>query len=383
MLADGATTGSVTLASNGDARCAIVTPKEDAALAPISASKLAAYFQEHVGVQPPILSSSDMTDAEPHETWIVLDAGENHPLLAKLGVKCDVPVDRVDAYHLLIVPHGKHQIIALAGRSAAGVKFAAYRFMEEMEIDQHDVRVGPLDVRASPFFRTRSVSLFNIWRVPVDVIRRCNLESWPTEKVQRSIDIYDAFGFNAVETHDRFHEDFLKAVYGISRAQRRDKVYARATAPPRRNDGFPAALGHFCRPSGERAEDGSPRLDLTTSLRTSLKNARAGDGDPRLRVEKLCQPRRSPDRALGRRWRRASGFHATVKDSVLLHNELVAAFWAINPKVASTFNLWGMAYLRGKRGWPGYDDHRSICDAGILPKVSPSRNTTRARSIVY
>jgi hypothetical protein len=86
-------------------------------------------------------------------------------------------------------------------------------------------------------------------------------------------------------------------------------------------------------------------------------------------------------------WADAGGIHpgskATVKDAMLLHNELVEAFRAINPKVQSSFNLWGMANPRGKRGWPGYVDHRSICDAGILPSDVAIAQTTRSRTHEY
>jgi hypothetical protein len=77
------------------------------------------------------------------------------------------------------------------------------------------------------------------------------------------------------------------------------------------------------------------------------------------------------------------GSNATVKDSMLLHNELVDAFRAINPKIASDIQSLGMANPRGKRGWPGYKDHRSICDAGVLPKDVGIAQTTRARSRAY
>ena len=383
-LAEGTTTPSITLAGNGEERSAIIAPKDDAALARI-AGKLADYFQQQVGVKPPILTESDLNDAESHETWIVLDAGENHPLLAKLGVKCDVPVDRVDAYHLQVVPHGKHQIVALAAAAPPAQEFAAYRFMEEMEIDQREVRVGPLDVRASPFFKTRSVSLFNIWRVPVDVIRQCNLESWPKEKVQQSIDTYDAFGYNAVETHDRFHEDFLKAVYGITRAEWREKVYALCDRA--HEDGMTV----FLRQWGNSVA--LPVKELKGGYTPfGFDNLAPDIPEERKRWETEIRDYTSKnyashvDHLIGH-WADAGGVHqgssATVKDSMLLHNELVAAFRAINPKIDSTFNLWGMANPRGKRGWPGYDDHRSICDAGILPKDVAIAQTTRARSIGY
>jgi hypothetical protein len=77
------------------------------------------------------------------------------------------------------------------------------------------------------------------------------------------------------------------------------------------------------------------------------------------------------------------GSHATIKDAMLLHNELVSAFRAINPKIQSSFNLWNMDNPRGNRSWPGYVDYRSVTTAGILPKDVIIAQWTRANSRPY
>jgi hypothetical protein len=377
---------SAALISQGRERCAIVVTKDDALLSR-TATKLAEYFQQQTGGKPPVLSEADLLDSEPHETWIVLDGRDGQPLLAKVGVSSNVPKDRDDAYHLQVIPRGKHTIVALAGRSAAGAKFAAYRFMEEMEIEQHDARIRALDVRASPFFKTRSVSLFNIWRVPVDVIRQCNLESWPKEKVQQSIDTYDAFGFNAVETHDRFHEDFLKAVYGITRAEWREKVYALCDRA--HEDGMTVFFRQWGNSVALPIKADTMKGGYTPFGFNNLAPdipAEKKRWDAEIRDYTATNYATHIDHLIGH-WADAGGVHegskATVKDSMLLHNELVGAFRAINPKIESTFNLWGMANPKGHRGWPGYVDHHSICDAGILPKDVAIAQTTRAHSHAY
>jgi hypothetical protein len=376
----------VALVSGGTERCAISIPRSDALLAR-TATKLADYFQEQTGAKPSVLSDTELVDSEPHDVWIVLDGGDGWPTLSKLGVKPNVPDDRTDAYQLQVVPHGKHTIVSLAGRSAAGVKYAAYRFMEEMEIENHEARIRPLDLRASPFFKTRSISLFNIWRVPIDVIRQCNLEAWPKEKVQQNVDTYDAFGFNAIETHDRFHEDFLKAVYGITRAEWRDKVWAMCDRA--HEDGMTV----FFRQWGNSVALPIKKDTLKGGFTPFGFNNLAPDipeekkrWDTEIRDYTSKNYASHIDHLIGH-WADAGGVHegskATVKDSMLLHNELVAAFRAINPKIESTFNLWGMANPRGHRGWPGYEDHRSICDAGVLPKDVMIAQTTRAHSHEY
>jgi hypothetical protein len=242
-----------------------------------------------------------------------------------------------------------------------------------------------MDVTASPFFATRSVSLFNVWRVPVEVIRQCNLEAWPAEKIQRSIDTYDAFGFNAVETHDRFHEDFLKAVYGISRDEWRAKVWALCDRA--HEDGMTV----FLRLWGNSVA--LPVKELKGGYTPfGFVNLSPDIPEERARWEKEIRDYASQnyaghiDHLIGH-WADAGGItpgsHATVEDAIRLHNELAAAFRAINPKVQTTFNLWGMKNPRGKRGWPGYVDHRSICDSPLLPKDVGIAQTTRAHSHDY
>jgi hypothetical protein len=379
------------LTSNGLATCAIVCDPANA-LSARSAARLADYLSEHAGAKPPVLAPSQLEKVDVHDTLILIDGGRDLPLLSKAGIKASIPDGRDDAYALKVVhrPNVAGQwVIAAAGRTPAGAKYATYRLMEEMQIDDgasgRAARIAALDVQARPFFPRRSVSLFNIWRVPVNVIRQCNLEAWPVEKVQRSIDTYDAFGFNAIETHDRFHEDFLKNVYGTTRAEWRDKVYAmcdRAHA-----DGmtvFFRMWGNSVALPVKKLENGYTPFGFV-NLAPDIPEERAR-WEREVRDYAATNYASHIDHLIGH-WADAGGIHpgsdATVKDAMLLHNELVAAFRKINPKVQSTFNLWGMANPRGKRGWPGYVDHHSICDAGILPNDVCIAQTTRSHSHVY
>jgi hypothetical protein len=374
---------TLTLVANGEARCTILCDLNDA-LSSRTAAKLSNYLSEQVAAKPRVVGEQDLNTIDRGHLLIVIDGSENQRLLTKVGVQADVPTDRADALSIKATQKADRWVIALAGRTPAGAKYATYRLMEEMQIEGHDARVAALDLRASPFFPTRSVSLFNIWRVPVETIRQCNIEAWPLEKVQRNIDTYDAFGFNAIETHDRFHEDFLKGVYGISRAEWREKVYAmcdRAHA-----DGMTV----FLRLWGNSVA--LPVKEVSGNTPFGFVNLAPDIPEERKRWESEIRDYASKtyashiDHLIGH-WADAGGVHpgsqATVKDSMLLHNELVTAFRAINPNVQSTFNLWGMANPRGIRGWPGYEDHRSICDAGILPKDVAIAQTTRSHSHVY
>lgn len=371
------------LVAAGQPRCAIVAPLEDE-LAKRTAARLAAYLHEQTGAKPPVLSGTGAAgDSQP--AIIVIDGSSNHSLLAKFGITIDVPGDRADAYHLRVVRQDKHTVIAVAGRSTTGAKYGVYRLMEEMELSQGSAAVSDLDLAISPFFKTRSVSLFNVWRVPVEVVRRCNLESWPAERIQRAIDAYDVLGFNAVETHDRFHEDFLKAVYGITREQWREKVYALCDRA--HEDGMTVFLrlwGNSVALPVSGLKDGYTPFGFV-NLAPDIP-AERNRWETEIRDYASRSYAAHVDHLIGH-WADAGGIHpgshATIKDAMLLHNELRAAFRAINPKIETSFNLWNMARPQGRRGWPGYVDHRTITTAGVLAKDMIIAQATRARSLPY
>lgn len=372
------------LTQAGKAQCAIFCDQADP-LCMRTTARLADYLLEQTGVRPPVLGRDKLKSSDSYQTLIIIDGKEDLNLLSEVGVKADIPTDRTDAYALSVVRQPEHWIIAAAGQSPAGAKYAVYRLMEEMDIDVREASVRPMSLRASPFFATRSVSLFNIWRVPVDIIRQCNLESWPAEKIQRSVDTYDAFGFNAIETHDRFGGDWLKAVYGITREQWRDKVYAMSDRA--HENGMTVFLrmwGNSVSKPVEKIEGGYTPFGFGNLAPDIPEERKRWEAEIRDYASKTYAGH--IDHLIGH-WADAGGVHegshATVKDSMLLHNELVSAFRAINPRVQSSFNLWGMANPKGRRGWPGYIDHKSIIGAGILPKDVAIAQTTRAHSHIY
>ncbi len=367
----------------GKSRCAIVVPPDDA-LTRRTAETLSAYLGEHAGAAPSIRTGADPA-ADAGTTWIVLDGTPGRRLLDGLGVDPGVPGDRADAYRLRVVRRDGRTIVAVAGRTPAGAKYGAYRLMEEMDVSPGGASVPDLDLSVAPFFKTRSVSLFNIWRVPVDVIRRCNLESWPAGKIRRNIDTYDAFGFNAVETHDRFHEDFLRAVYGITRDGWRDKVYALCDRA--HENGMTVFLRQWgnsvALPVRELAGGYTPFGfdNLAPDLPDERKRWEA-----EIRDYTAWTYATHVDHLIGH-WADAGGVHpgsgATIRDAMLLHNELRDAFRSLNPKIETSFNLWGMGHPKGNRGWPGYEDHRSITTAGVLARDVIVAQATRSDNRPY
>jgi hypothetical protein len=83
------------------------------------------------------------------------------------------------------------------------------------------------------------------------------------------------------------------------------------------------------------------------------------------------------DRFIGH-WSDAGGCRrngCTIETAMRLHNRIHRAFKQLNPKIESTFSLWFLQRYQesGKgydttQGWPGYADHHSVVDAGILDK---------------
>ncbi len=370
------------LVAAGEVSCAIVVRNEEP-LSQRCAETLAEYLRQHAGAKPVILSGAELEN-DRHPALIVIDGSPGHPLLAKAGISLEVPADRADAYHVQTVQQKGRVVIAIAGRSPAGAKFGAYRLMEEMDMGPGRASIAPLDLTASPFFKTRSISLFNIWRVPVGVIRQCNLESWPAEKIQRNVAMYDAFGYNALETHDRFHEDFLQAVYGITRAAWRDKVHAMCDAA------HAAGMTVFLRQWGNSVALAVKELEGGYTP-FGFENLAPDIPEERRRWEREIRDYVATnyaahiDHFIGH-WADAGGIHAgsqaTIKDAMLLHNELRAAFRALNPRIETSFNLWNMQNPKGHRGWPGYVDHKSVT-TGVLEKDVIVAQATRARSHPY
>jgi hypothetical protein len=370
------------LVSDGVARCTVVTNDADP-LMRRTAAMLVDYFDIHTGTKPRVGGAVSLT-ADRSVVQIVIDGGPGQPLLARLGLAQSFAGDRADAYRVNVTVRDGQTIVVIAGATPAGAKFGTYRFMEEMDLGPGRAAIGALDVSAAPFFKTRSVSLFNIWRVPVEVIRQCNLESWPVEKIARNVDMYDAFGFNALETHDRFHEDFLQAVYGLTRAEWRAKVYALCDAA--HGAGMTVFLRQWANSVALQVKElkgGYTPFGFENLVPDIPEERRRWEVEIRDYVVQNYAAH--IDHFIGH-WADAGGIHAgshaTIEDALRLHNELRAALRAVNPRIETTFNLWGMANPKGHRGWPGYVDERSVT-GGILEKDVIIAQTTRSRSHAY
>lgn len=371
------------LITRGKASCEIIYPNSDA-ISRRAAETLAGYLREHAGVTVPVIPETDVKRSS-QSTMIVLDGTPDRALLRSAGITLEPAEDRLDAYRLRVLRQASRTIVAIAGRSPTGAKFGAYRLMEEMELGPGEASVSDLDISESPFFKSRLVSLFNVWRVPVEVIRHCNLESWPAEKIKQNVDMYDRMGFNAIETHDRFHEDFLKAVYGITREEWRNKVHAMCDrAHEHGMTMFLRQWGNSVALPVKKIEGGITPFGYVNLAPDIPEERRRWEIEIRDYITRNYAGH--IDHLIGH-WADAGGLHAgskaTIKDCMLLHNELQAAFRQINPKAETSFNLWFMKESQAPRKWTGYEDHRTLTSSGVLERDVIIAQATRAHNRPY
>lgn len=384
--------GSVSLVRDGQPASVIVYARADP-LAAITARKLSVYLEEQTDAEVPIATEDEFRNEDPGTAVIVLDGTRDRRLAARFGQSLEITGRHADAYRLMAgAPDGDRPVIIAAGNDTAGAKYAAYRLMRELEIDGRSARVRPLDVSAEPFIRTRSVALFNVWGMPIELTRRLNTESWPIERLERYVDMYDWFGFNAIESHDRFNDNYLEPLFGLKRADWRAKVLRlcdrahengqqfflriwghavmqtpKITEPPGPNGSVPKRLTYLC------VNDPVERKRWEEEIRDYYVQHYAG------RIDHLighwCDP--------GVCRRNGCDF----KTPLTLQMELHRAFKAVDPKFTSSFSLWFFDRTKNnpapwaRGGWPGYETDLDLINAGILARdVTIATATTKPNS---
>lgn len=364
--------GSIPLVRDGRPACVIVHPQADP-LAARTAQKLAAYLEQQTDAKVPIAAEGELRNAKPDTAVIVIDGTRDRRLAARFGQRAPIAGRQAEAYRLIAgTPAGSHPVIVAAGNETSGAKFAAYRLMRELEIDGRSARLRPLDVSAEPFIRTRSVALFNVWTMPIELTRRHNTESWPTERLERYVDMYDWFGFNAIESHDRFNDNYLEPLFGLKRADWRAKVQRlcdrahengqqlflriwgqvvmntpKITEPLGPNGSVPKRLAHLC------VNDPGERKRWEEEIRDYYVQHYAG------RIDHLIG-----------HWCDPGGCHRNgcdFKTPLELQMELHRAFKAVDPKFTSSFSLWFFDRW-GRNQWPGYETDYTMINAGILAR---------------
>jgi hypothetical protein len=367
----------VSLAKDGRPTGVIVYPRGEA-LALRTAEKLAHYLEEQTGARLPVFAEDEFKPAGKDVAVIVLDSTTGHRLAKRFEMPVRLSAEHADAYQIKVATTPSPRVI-LAGRTASGVKFAAYRLMRELAIDRGEARLGVLDVSAEPFFKTRSVSLFNVWNMPIEVTRRHNVESWDIQRLGPYIDMYDFYGFNAIESHDRFDDGYLVPLFGLKRAEWSGKVLHMAdearrngqefflriwghtvmntppiTAPRGPNESVPKRLTHLC------VNDPKERRRWEAEIRDYYVRTYAG------RIDHLIGHWIDP----GICQKNGCDFRVPLH----LQNELHRAFKAVDPKFKSTFSLWFFDYSKNnpapwaRGGWIGYTTDDDLIGTSILDK---------------
>jgi len=368
----------VSLAKDSRPTGAIVYPRGDA-LAQRTAEKLVRYLEEQTGARLPAFADDEFKPVAKDVAVIVLDSTNDHRLARAFGVPVRLAGQHPDAYQIKVAAAPSPRVI-LAGKSASGVKFAAYRLMRELEIERGQARAATREVSAEPFIKTRSIALFNVWNMPIEVTRRHNIESWDIDRLAPYIDMYDVYGFNAIESHDRFDDGYLVPLFDLKRAEWSRKVLHMGdeahrngqefflriwghsvmntppmTGPRGPNDSVPKRLTHLC------VNDPKQRARWETEIRDYYVRTYAG------RIDHLIGHWNDPGIC------RENGCDYRVP--LRLQTELHRAFKAVDPKFKSTFSLWFFdrakestgGWARGG-GWIGYNRDEDLIGAGILDK---------------
>lgn len=369
----------IKLVDRNKAAATIVYPKNDVSLYSLTADRLALYIEKQTDVRLPM--AAENVKASGKINTILMDGTKDKSLLGKYGLTADLKSDRNDAYIIKALWHNNMPFIILAGNSAEGVKFAAYRLMEELDITGKNASVKPLTIETEPFFKTRVLSIGNFWQAPVEMERKYNIEAWPVEKLNKSMNMYDAFGFNGLELTDRFNEGYLLPVYGITREEWKNKVWSMA------DNAHLNGQKVFLRAWGNAVMEAPTIAKVEGQADIMIRNMKAFCPDlpeERKRWENEIRDHyvnnyaSHIDNFIGH-WADAGGCSdpkskATIDDALRLHMEIQNAFRKINPKIETSFSFWHMT----KENWRGYKDHRTVSRAGILDKDVILAQTTWA-----
>ncbi len=380
FVAAGAAAAELIPLTRGRASASVIIYPRGERLSAAVARKLSDYIAAQTDVPVPTASEDEFKEPSRTTTIIVVDGTAEHRLAARFGQSVEISSERPDAYQLKVVARdARSPLVILGGRDFSGAKYAAYRLMREMTITGRDAGIRPLDVSASPAINTRSVALFNVWGMPIELTRRHNTESWPVERLERYVDMYDAFGFNAIESHDRFNDNYLEPLFGLGRAEWRAKVLRmcdrahengqqfflrvwghtvmetpKVTQPPGPTASIPKRLAYFC------VNDPVQRRRWEEEILQYYVRNYAG------RIDHLighwCDP--------GVCRRNGCDFRTPLK----LQMELHRAFKAVDPKFTSSFSLWFFDVTKdnpagwARGGWPGYETDLDLINAGILDR---------------
>jgi hypothetical protein len=368
----------------GKKAVATIIYSNDVPLYGLTAGRLAAYIEKQTDIQVPVTAGNFMPSDK--NTTVILDGTTDKSLLGKYGLKAELKSNHSDTYLLKTVWHNNMPFIILAGNSPSAVSFAAFRLMEELEVTGKNAFVRQMDIRAEPFFKNRLISMGNIWQAGLEIERKYNIEAWPVDKILKSVDMYNSFGFNGLEVLDRFNEGYLTPCYGITREEWRNKIWAMADrAHLNGQKVYLRAWGNAVMADPKKFKTDS----LSTRIPRRFENFCPDLPEDRKRWETEIRDYYVPNYAnhidvfMGH-WADRGGCKdplskATIDDCLRLQMELQDSFRKINPEIQTSFSFWRV----NANAWRGYQDHHSVSASPILNKDVVMVQATRSESDLY
>jgi hypothetical protein len=198
------------------------------------------------------------------------------------------------------------------------------------------------------------------------------------ERLEAYVDMFDAFGFNAIESHDRFNDNYLAPLFGIVRSEWRGKVLRMADVAHENGQQFFLRIwGHTVMRTPELGRELGPNESVPKKLKHFCPNdsLERGEWKQEIRDYYVRHYAGRIDNLIGH-WTdpgicRRNG--CNWQTPLLLHMDLHSAFKARDSKFTSTFSLWFFDVTSNREawaagGWPGYTNDQQLINAGILSK---------------
>ncbi|MHC4122950.1 MAG: alpha-glucuronidase family glycosyl hydrolase [Planctomycetota bacterium] len=355
------TNKSFLLADSDKVSCVIiVSPKNK--LCTNAAENLQSYIKKVCGVTPKIKKGVPKENLPENITYIVIGKADDFKNLNDIELPKELCKINRDGFILKTIASKKRNYILTLGRQEKGAVNATWRLIRELNINKKAISADNLDIALSPFIKIREVMLCDPWKAPMNetLKKKYCPRNWSIERLQNYMDMYDSFGYNALQFHDLDYFHVSVAAKGVTLADWRKKLIAMCNQA--HSNGQQVNLfmwgGALYYPQWSKKSYAVARFHV-----------------PQLREKMLAEYDRQAGLApyidrVHTHWVDPGGCRkckiCTIKTPQQYHNVIVDKFRAKNPDIQASFSLWWMN--EHLCSWPGFKDLKSsILEAGILP----------------